>query len=89
MQAEECVHHSCCASVQLAFSEAAESNAGPFTVHAHMRSLDDGTLFPHGTGKVAARLRMPCAPCLAGRRSAVPAPHVAQHKHAVRPKKPR
>ena len=38
--------------MQLAFSEAAESNAGPFTVHARMRSLDDGTLFPHGTGKV-------------------------------------
>lgn len=40
---------------QLAFSECAESNAGPFTVTAQMRSLDDDTSFPLGVGKARPR----------------------------------
>lgn len=40
------------ACAQLTFSEAAESNAGPFTVEAHVRSIDDDDVFKPGIGKV-------------------------------------
>lgn len=44
----------CCCAGQLTFSEAAESFAGPFTVEAHVRSIDDEDVFEPGIGKVGA-----------------------------------
>lgn len=37
---------------QLTFSEAAESNGGPFIVEGHVRSIDDEDVFEPGIGKV-------------------------------------
>lgn len=39
-------------ALQMTFSEAAESNGGPFIVEAHVRSVDDEEVFKPGIGKV-------------------------------------
>ncbi len=39
-------------ALQMTFSEAAESNGGPFIVEAHVRSVDDEEAFEPGIGKV-------------------------------------
>ncbi len=50
--------------VQLTFTEAAESNAGPFTVEAHVRSIDDEDVFKPGVGKVRTSLPICLLPAI-------------------------
>lgn len=37
---------------QLTYSETTENNLGPFTVEAKLLSVDRGTIYSSGTGKV-------------------------------------
>ena len=46
--------HVAAACVQLTFSEQGGSGGSMFTVHVHMRSLHDGTVYPSGVGKVCS-----------------------------------
>ena len=51
----------CC--MQLAYSESADTNLGPFNVEARLTSVGGAVLYATGTGKVTLRFSMLCISC--------------------------